>query len=107
MPFHLSSNVNFYANHKKTSQIDVDYDSDIIGYDNVVVNNFQIRFSAHIVDNNTNDIIYESYLIGNKKIDKTSFTDYIFDVYSKYQLLSNINIDLYCEHKNMNTLCFM
>lgn len=75
---------NYQGNYNGYSHTSVEYDYGVTGYHNAVVNNFQIDFTALLMDYKTSEIVYEGHLTGTEYVSEENLAEYVRDVYGKY-----------------------
>lgn len=87
---------NYNANYWGTSQTTVDYETGVVGYQNVVVNNFFIAFVMSIVDNKTDDVVFETVFSGNTPVSNSLFVQSLENVYSQIPLFADVEMRIRC-----------
>ncbi len=95
----------YHANYLGGSNSTVDYNYGLKGYQNVIDNHFQIDFTVMMMDFETRQIVYESHLIGLEPINNENFAEYVRDVYSKYPMFVNQQMELNCYKNGVTGVC--
>ena len=104
-PYSASADTDFNASYNGISNTDINYDYGITGYQNVIVNNFQINFTSLMLDYKTQEVVYEGHLVGTEPVDNDAFADYVMDIYSKQPMFMNNNIVFTCKSQNTQRIC--
>lgn len=89
-------NGNYNANYWGTSQTTVDYETGVVGYQNVVVDNFFIVFAMSIVDNKMDDVVFETVFSGNTPVSNSLFVQSLENVYSQIPLFVDVGMRIRC-----------
>lgn len=96
---------NYNANYWGTSQTTVDYETGVVGYQNVVVDNFFIVFAMSIVDNKTDDVVFETVFSGNTPVSNSLFAQFVENVYTKTPLFTGGYVRLRCAGTKEGPMC--
>ncbi len=95
----------FNGSYSGFNNASIDYNYGVTGYHNAVVDNFQINFTAMIMDYKTHEIVYEGHLIGLENISDDDFALFVEDVFSKYPFLMENDIELDCKKNGIIGAC--
>lgn len=100
-----TTDTSFQGSYYGSSNTNFEYDYGITGYHNAVINHYNITFTALIMDYKTKDVVYEGILTTAEYNDVDTFAGYVQDLYVKYPMFMNIDIQLFCENINGTNVC--
>ena len=89
----------FHAIQNNQSMTDIEYETGIVGFQDIVENNYQTTFTLIIVDYKTHEVVADSSLISTENLSENDFAKIIEQVYSQYPLLKSFNLELICDNR--------